>query len=477
MANTQTINTRIVQRNDLASEWEKVKNSAKLMVGEVGIETDTGLFKIGRAKEDGTLYTWGELEYANEMQVRVVASLNDLVGRKIGDMVIVEAPLYEGSTQKTRTAYVWQEVVDAEGNKTENWAALDGNYSAENVYFDADIVLAGTYTRVGNVTKTSTSATGTLSSKGKSLSQVMQTIFTEDQYPHKNTSGDFNKPTLSISGLGSNENETGSTYTLPTATVTVSDVGSYLYAPTNTNSYFPKPAEATETTRGWSGITLTQSNKTTNVSTSSADMDTGDTLTLKAVAVGSTDGTYTDSAQTYSFSASGEYTAGQAPKTNLGVVLDNNDNQGTWTYRLKEGTATASGSASYTGYRKMFVGNTTALSLDSATIRALSLKSAKAATTANIEVTVPEGATNLIIACPTNSQGYGYTLSSVQMYSNGVWDGYTGKFEAQLVDGKRIQVADNSGDKGFQEYNVYMYKFSALKADTKFRYTLASKKI
>lgn len=476
MADNTLNKVRMAQRSDTSTNWSSVNPT--LLVGEIGIEIDTGLFKIGNNDQEGKPCKWNDLEYANEMQVRVAASLDGLVGRKIGDMVIVVEPLYTGSTQNTRTAYVWQEVVDAEGKKSESWAALDGNYSAENVYFDEDIVLAGTYTRVGNVTKTSTSATGTLSSKGKSLSQVMQTIFTEDQYPYKNTSGDFNKPTLSISGLtSSNEKETGSTYTLPTATVTVSDVGSYLYAPTNTNSYFPKPAEATETTRGWSGITLTQSNKTTNVSTSSADMDTGDKLTLKAVAVGTTDGTYTDSTQTYSFSASGEYTAGQAPKTNLGVVLDNNDNQDTWTYRLKEGTATASGSASYTGYRKMFVGNTTALSLDSATIRALSLKSAKAVTTANIEVTVPEGATNLVIACPTNSQGYGYTLSLVQMYSNGVWDGYTGKFEAQLVDGKRIQVADNSENSGYQDYNVYMYKFSALKADTKFRYTLASKKI
>ena len=41
------INTRIVLRNDTSANWEAVKDTATLMVGEMGIETDTGLFKIG----------------------------------------------------------------------------------------------------------------------------------------------------------------------------------------------------------------------------------------------------------------------------------------------------------------------------------------------------------------------------------------------------------------------------------------------
>lgn len=126
--------------------------------------------------------------------------------------------------------------------------------------------------------------------------------------------------------------------------------------------------------------------------------------------------------------------------------------------------------ASKTGFRKMFVGSTTAQTLDSAVIRGLSLKSAQASTT-QFEVTAKEGATNLIIACPTNSQGKKYTLSNVQMYSAGVWDDYTAKFEAQDA----VQVADvRGGENGLQSYNVYMYKFAALKGDTKFKITLAA---
>lgn len=57
------------------------------------------------------------------------------------------------------------------------------------------------------------------------------------------------------------------------------------------------------------------------------------------------------------------------------------------------------------------------------------------------------------------------------MYSAGVWDNYTAKFEAQDA----VQVADvRGGENGLQSYNVYMYKFAALKGDTKFKITLAA---
>ena len=59
MANTQRIlNTRIVLRNDTKNNWDAVKNSAILSKGEIGIEIDTNLMKIG----DG-VKTWAELDY------------------------------------------------------------------------------------------------------------------------------------------------------------------------------------------------------------------------------------------------------------------------------------------------------------------------------------------------------------------------------------------------------------------------------
>lgn len=52
------LTTRICLRNDLAERWASV--NPVLLAGEVGVEKDTGLFKIG----NGTS-TYSELTYAN----------------------------------------------------------------------------------------------------------------------------------------------------------------------------------------------------------------------------------------------------------------------------------------------------------------------------------------------------------------------------------------------------------------------------
>ena len=126
--------------------------------------------------------------------------------------------------------------------------------------------------------------------------------------------------------------------------------------------------------------------------------------------------------------------------------------------------------ATVTGYRKMFVG-CTGETLTSDVIRGLSLKSAQASTTA-FEVTAPTGATKLVIAAPTNSQGYKYTLSKAEMMTMSYED-YTDQFSTDAT----VDVADaRGGTNGLQTYNIYSYSFAALKADTKFRITLKSAK-
>lgn len=126
--------------------------------------------------------------------------------------------------------------------------------------------------------------------------------------------------------------------------------------------------------------------------------------------------------------------------------------------------------ATVTGYRKMFVGCTSE-ALTSAVIRGLSLKSAQASTT-SFEVTAPTGATKLVIATPTNSQGYNYTLSKAEMMTMSYED-YTDQFSTDAT----VEVADaRGGTNGLQTYNIYSYSFAALKADTKFRITLKSAK-
>lgn len=126
--------------------------------------------------------------------------------------------------------------------------------------------------------------------------------------------------------------------------------------------------------------------------------------------------------------------------------------------------------ATVTGYRKMFVG-CTGEALTSGVIRGLSLKSTEASTSA-FEVTAPTGATKLVIAAPTNSKGYNYTLSKAEMMTMSYED-YTDQFTTE----SQVDVADvRGGTNGLQKYNIYTYSFAALKADTKFRITLKSAK-
>jgi len=122
----------------------------------------------------------------------------------------------EGSAAKySYTAYVYDGSLSA-------WKAMDGNYKAENVYFDKDITLAGDYTSVGNIKLSD----GTLSATGKSVKTLMDNIFTKELYPTASL------PTASITlGATSLTGEVGTTYTVPKATLKFDSVGSYTYGP------------------------------------------------------------------------------------------------------------------------------------------------------------------------------------------------------------------------------------------------------
>jgi hypothetical protein len=193
------INTRIVLRNDTKDNWDAVKDTATLKVGEFGVESDTGLFKIGKEKSEGVLCTWAELEYANEIpevdlstvtnHVKVVdGTVDDLGnGEVVGDMGIVRAVI--NGDVKSHTAYVWNGTA---------WEAMDGNYSAANVFLPSEILLAGDFgkdsrgdsiTSIGNYRKGDTIAAGT------SIEDVFSGLFTKEI----STDLQNTKPSTSIS--------------------------------------------------------------------------------------------------------------------------------------------------------------------------------------------------------------------------------------------------------------------------------------
>lgn len=232
------INTRIVLRNDTKANWDAVKDTATLMVGEMGVETDTGLFKIGKAKEDGSLCTWAELEYANDIpEIDLSGVENNVIikgafeelptdGNNVGDIGIVKALLYDDTTEDnkdlyTYTSYVWGPVADGFA-----WMAMDGNYNASNVYFDKDLTYT---TSVGALKLASGKNSDVYAAKGKSLEAVIRRIMAETIAPT------ISQPSYSMSAsyTADNGTEVGSKITALKWDGTFTD-GSYSYGRSTT---------------------------------------------------------------------------------------------------------------------------------------------------------------------------------------------------------------------------------------------------
>lgn len=335
----KTLNVRFQQRVDTAENWTTA--NPELLAGEIGVESDTKKFKFG----DGST-PWNVLPYAGVDTTQLEAIEDDyfevipaVVDEETGTLQTDAEALEAQALNPTKGDIAVVKRIIAEdgvGSATaytsyvytgEAWAATDGNYSAENVYFSEDITLAGSYTTVGNVSLSD----GTLSAKDKTLAQVMQSIFTKELYPGIGT----DLPTLSVSGDSNKTGEVGSSYALPAVTLTVSDVGSYTYGP------------ATGIVFETGNLTLAQGavSTATNKITNSTNSGKGATLSLTAT---DTETLYTDSAKSYAFNASGTYTQGAMPVTNLG-----NDYEAA---RIASGTATASRTITRTGWRNYWYG-------------------------------------------------------------------------------------------------------------------------
>ena len=216
---------------------------------------------------------------------------------------------------------------------------MDGNYSAENVYFKDNIKLAGSYTTVGNIALSS----GTLSAAGKSMKSLMEEIFTKELNP-SNT-----KPAITLTTSGSNA-EVGSTYTVPAATLKVTGVGSYTYGPAT-------------------GITVPATSAIVNCTTESTSKSNDTALGLNGtvtLGAGATK-TYTDGDTVYNYSAEATYTDGAIPVTNLGKQYA--------AAQIKSAKLTKTASATMTGWRRMFIGSVASdAEINEATIKSLSYK-------------------------------------------------------------------------------------------------------
>lgn len=352
MANT-TLRTRIVLRNDSTANW-LANDSQVLLKGEVGIEfleSGSPKIKIG----DG-IKAWSELPYfggdselrsAKVFQVTPEGDTTDEVAitnavgataLQTGDLAIVKRAIAGDKFQYTGYAYNGSE-----------WAAMDGNYNAENVYFAKDLI---TTSAIGNITLTNGQAT--IAAEGKNLKQVFETIFVKEKNPT------VTQPSVSVSLSGAGAKEVGTKVT-PSYNATFNK-GSYEYGPD------------TGLAATWA-VKDSRNEEGTAASGSFSELEVGDNTN-------------------YTVTATATYGAGATPLTNIG----NPYAAGAIVAGSKNGTSSA-----ITGYRNSFYGTLTEMpeALSSATIRGLSGKAnSKWTNGKTFTISIPVGAKAVIFAYP-----------------------------------------------------------------------------
>lgn len=174
------LNTIITLRQGTTAEWST--STVRLCEGEMGLEylaDGTVKIKAGVLGEDGLGKLWADLPYigsdvksANVFQVELgenetddIAAIEEQVAaenatKQDGDVAIVKATIAEG--KYSYTSYVYDAALDTEAeDTTHGWSAMDGNYSATNVFLKDKITLAGNYTSIGNYSKGKEIAAGT----------------------------------------------------------------------------------------------------------------------------------------------------------------------------------------------------------------------------------------------------------------------------------------------------------------------------
>ena len=268
------------------------------------------------------------------------------------------------------------------------WVAMDGNYSAENVYFPEDLT---TTFAVGNFTLQNGQAT--IPAAGKNLKQVWDAIYVQEKNPT------ITQPSVSVSCPQAGRYEVGTSVT-PTYTATL-NAGNYQYGPAT-------------------GITATA----WNVQDSDSHALTTNSGSFDAFTVG-------DSTN-YTISATATYNAGAIPVTNVG----NEYAAG----QIKAGSKTGTSSA-ITGYRAGFYGTLTSKDgeINSALVRSLPTKTNSAPTQGTAwNLSIPVGALRVVFAYPATIRDVN-SVTDVNGMGAEVKTAFT-KYEVQ-VDGNNSYTA------------------------------------
>ena len=410
------LNIRIQLRNDTAENWT-TKNPL-LLKGEMGVEIDTKKIKIGNGTDHWTTLKYSGVDedtikgiinnnrnaftevVPNEGETDAQALAREITNPKKGDMAVV-IRIITGD-KKSYTAYIHNGTA---------FTAMDGNYRADNVYFDDDI----TYT-VGIGTLAQPSGSAKFAAKGKNVEQVFASLMAKEANPSKsNPAVSFNTQT----GFGTFEIGTKRNLTYGASL----SAGSYTYGPATGI-----------TAQSWS-VSCTGVAGTKTTATGTFENVVAESNGKRIV-------------------ATAQYGDGAIPVTNLGNPYEAG--------QIKAGSATAN-SKELKGVRYMFWGPMTDASaeLNSANIRALAHKEeSKAKTLATFGAGA--GAKKVVVAVPA-----GRKITKVLLTSAMNAD-ITSIFVKQ---GTQSQV---EGAEGYTAaaYDVYVYQPASIGAGETYSITI-----
>lgn len=402
----KVLQTRIQVLNDTA-EALAAQGSAIPKAGELVYENDTRKLKIG----DGTT-SYANLKYfggdsAKNFDVvpndneEDIAAITRIVGEAelhTGDTAIVKREITTGKT--SYTAYVYDG----------SWKAMDGNYRADNVYFDDDI----TYTvAIGTLSKPSGSAK--FAAKGKNVEQVLSSLMAQEANPSKSN------PAVSFSsttGLGTFE--IGTTKDL-TYNVALS-AGGYTYGPATGI-----------TAQTWEVSCTGVSEKRTS------SLGTFENVVAEATAK--------------KITANATYNDGAIPVTNLGNPYPDG--------QIKAGSASKD-SGTLLGVRYMFWGPmTTDGTIDSAAVRALGNNKATATGTL-ATFGAGAGAVKVVVAVPSDKK-----ITKVLMPS-----ALNADVTALFVKQSSTVQVNGANNYAAAAYNIYVYQPASIDAGETYAVTI-----
>ena len=324
----------------------------------------------------------------------------------IGDIAIVKVLIADSKYQ--HTAYVFD---------GENWAAMDGNYSAANIYTPEDIQVT---TNVGELSADTTVNAGT------NVADLLVRILSQSKNPTKT---DPSIAAFDVTNNGSGTDFEAGTSITPKWASTFNE-GSYGYKSSTSDTNIIPVAGTGVVVESW---VITKDGSTIG----STEDGTGASFILGDSSVG--------------FKAVVNYSAGNYALTNLNKMPET---------EVRIAADSEEKTTSITSYRKMFAGGTTANTIDSALIRGLGANAK--ASTSNFEFKASVGDTKLVFAYPSSLS----TKDPKFEYFTMAWESVGGFTKLGTV-----QVADaRGGTSGLKDYTVYTYTpAAAYAAETKYR--------